>query len=60
MGARLPDRTLVTSLCSEGQRLATTLALMKYDPKEHPGDLACQYDKAQRSPAPAPAKKRSK
>jgi len=44
-----------------GQRLATTLALQKYDPKEHPRDLARQYDKSMRAQsAPAPAKKRAK
>ena len=32
-------------------RLATTLALQKYDPKEHPRDLARQYDKVQKREA---------
>jgi hypothetical protein len=41
-----------------GQRLAATLALQKYDPKQHPRDLARQYDKSMRAAAPEPAKKR--
>jgi NTP pyrophosphatase (non-canonical NTP hydrolase) len=43
-----------------GDRLAWTLALSNYNPADHPRDKARQYDKAQRPPAPAPAKKRSK
>lgn len=44
-----------------GDRLAWTLALSNYNRKEHPRDLARQYDKAQRLPAAsAPAKKRGK
>jgi hypothetical protein len=45
-----------------GDRLATTLALTKYDSKEHPRDMARQYDKVQRreSTLSAPTKKRSK
>jgi len=39
-------------------KVARTLALQQYKPQEHPRDLARQYDKAQRSPAPA--KKKSK
>jgi hypothetical protein len=42
-----------------GDRLATTLALQKWDPKEHPRDLARQYDKSMRAAASAPTKKRS-
>jgi len=38
-----------------GDKLARTMALQLYDPKEHPRDLARQYDKAQR-PATAPRK----
>jgi len=34
-----------------GHRLARTLALHQYDPKEHPRDRARQYDKAQRGGA---------
>jgi hypothetical protein len=34
-----------------GFRLAGTLALQKYDPKEHPRDLARQYDKVQKREA---------
>jgi hypothetical protein len=41
-----------------GDRLAGTLALQKYDPNEHPRDLARQYDKSLRPPAAA--KKRAK
>jgi hypothetical protein len=40
-----------------GTRLAGTIALQKFDLKEHPRDLARQYDKSLRPPAPA--KKRS-
>lgn len=44
-----------------GQRLAYTLALQKYDTKEHPRDLARQYDKSLKAASgPAPVKKRSK
>jgi hypothetical protein len=47
-----------------GDRLATTLAIQMYahNAKEHPRDLARQYDKAQRpaAPAPAAAKRRAK
>jgi len=42
------------------QRLATTLALQKYDPKQHPRDSARQYDESMRAAASAPAKKRAK
>jgi hypothetical protein len=43
-----------------GSRLAGTIALQKFDLKEHPRDLARQYDKSLRPPAPAPGKKRAK
>ena len=43
-----------------GQRLAGTLALKMFDVEEHPRDLTRQYDKRQRPPVPAPAKKRAK
>ena len=41
-----------------GGKIAYTLALQKFDLKEHPRDLARQYDKSLRPPAPA--KKRTK
>ena len=41
-----------------GSKIAYTIALQKYDPKEHPRDLARQYDKSQRPPAPAKKVKR--
>jgi hypothetical protein len=40
-----------------GSRLAGTIALQQFDLKEHPRDLARQYDKSLRPPASA--KKRS-
>ena len=41
--------------------LARTLALQKYDAKQHPRDLARQYDKGLRAAVPAvPAKRRAK
>jgi len=44
-----------------GDRLARTLALQKYDAKQHPRDLARQYDKGLRAAVPAvPAKRRAK
>ena len=45
---------------SVDQRLAYTLALQKYDAKEHPRDLARQYDKVQKREATltVPGKKR--
>ena len=45
-----------------GSRMARTLALQKYDPKEHPRDLARQYDKSLRKAEcpPPPARKRAK
>jgi hypothetical protein len=44
-----------------GSRLAGTLALQMFDLKEHPRDLARQYDKSMRPPPPpGPAKKRAK
>ena len=40
-------------------KLARTLALQKYDPKEHPRDLARQYDKSLRPAGePPPAKEK--
>lgn len=43
-----------------GDRMARTLALQKYDPKEHPRDLARQYDNSLRATNPAPAKKKAR
>ena len=43
-----------------GDRLAGTLALQKFDLKEHPRDLARQYDKSLRPAGTAPTKKRAK
>ena len=43
-----------------GDRLGRTLALQKYDAKQHPRDLARAYDKSLRSATPAPAKKRGR
>jgi len=42
-----------------GDRLARTLALQKYDAKQHPRDLAREYDKGLKAATPAPAKKRA-
>lgn len=44
-----------------GSKMARTLALQKYDAKQHPRDLARQYDKGLRAAVPAvPAKRRAK
>ena len=44
-----------------GDRLAHTLALQRFDPKEHPRDLARAYDKSLReAAAPAAAKKKAR
>jgi len=43
-----------------GSKMARTLALQKYDPKEHPRDLARQYDKSLSSGEALPKKKRAK
>jgi len=42
-----------------GSKMAYTLALQKYDPKQHPRDAARQYDKALKpSSAPVAAKRK--
>jgi hypothetical protein len=42
-------------------KIADTIALQQFNDKEHPHELARQYDKKMRPPpAPAPAKKRAK
>jgi len=43
-----------------GDRLAHTLALQRFDPKEHPRELARTYDKGLRAAAPAAAKKKAR
>ena len=44
-----------------GERLAHTLALQKFDPRQHPRDLAREYDKSLRAAAaPAAAKKKAR
>jgi hypothetical protein len=35
-----------------GNRLASTIALSRYDPREHPRDLARDYHKQQQAPPP--------
>ena len=42
-----------------GERLAHTLALQKFDLRQHPRDLAREYDKGLRAAA-APAKKKAR
>ena len=43
-----------------GDRMARTLALQKHDPKEHPRELARQYDKSLRPANPAPTHKKAR
>lgn len=43
-----------------GSKMARTLALQRYDAKEHPRDIARQYDKSLKAASEPPAKKRSK
>ncbi|HSB22299.1 MAG TPA: hypothetical protein VLE94_04230 [Burkholderiaceae bacterium] len=42
-----------------GERLAHTLALQKFDQRQHPRDLAREYDKGLRAAA-TPAKKKAR
>jgi len=53
-----PVRCIKGRQANSGPALARTMALQLYDPKEHPRDLARQYDKSQRPPPAAkkPAK----
>jgi hypothetical protein len=44
-----------------GERLARTLALQKFDPGQHPRDVAREYDKSLRAAtAPAATKKKAR
>ena len=41
-----------------GERLARTLALQRFDPKQHPRDLARAYDRGLRAEVPPTAAKK--
>ena len=43
-----------------GSKMAYTLAIQKYDPKQHPRELAREYDKAQTKTGSPPTKKTRK